>query len=371
MPKPKTDKLNRYIKHPTVGRLRSILDESDPSEICRYFLEKIIEPEIESRPAKARKLIVLAVRLAVAIEDECLKSRVFGALSNYHRSLGRYSKAQRCCSVAAPHCDDCPRCGAILHRHLARLRMSEEAYDAAIDEIKRAIQIGEELGDEDSLGRSLVGRSNAWLLMKRHREALDDTRLALTKLEPDISAHFHAAALHNMCLALAYGSQEDARRALGAFSTIRELYRGKRGLTVERARMRWVEALLCHRVGLSGKAEGLLRRARGAFIRLEMPLEIGAITADLAFVEYPSRRSIRELARETLELEILKGEAFFGEVKAVWESTKTENPFVTGDPDGVILSAVRALRNAIDASSIPSFFLDGPPAEGDPTPVQA
>ncbi|MCP4545742.1 MAG: hypothetical protein GY835_04650 [bacterium] len=78
--------------------------------------------------------------------------------------------------------------------------------------------------------------------------------------------------------------------------------RGARGLTVERAKLKWLEGNLSAGVGWGARAENLLETARGQLVELGLKHDIAAITADLARVRWPERRGIRAVCRAVLDL---------------------------------------------------------------------
>ena len=197
----------------------------------------------------------------------------------------------------------------------------------------------------------------------------------MAKLSP-WSSPFRRSAQHILCLIIARsGSVSDVRQTLAEMPTYHAAIKGHYGqaMTVERAKLNWVEALLVARLGANGRAAELLERARRVFLKLEMPQEIAALTADLVILEHEDRDRVRRWVRTISRPSPDDGIGFSPEIKeglqAIWESTRA-----TGIRDPIkpeersaqgrkILTAALDLRSLFDGDeSIPFNLL--PIAQG-------
>ncbi len=143
-----------------------------------------------------------------------------------------------------------------------------------------------------------------------------------------------------------------------------------------------MEGLLYQRLGANNRARQLLEQARKYFIKLQMPQEIAAITADLALIVVDSRDEVREVVRPVNRLaqakEILFPPSIVEGLQRVWESTRTKNPWegstaaLRSRRSRTILEAVHELRQLFeDNKAIPALLLPIPPGEelADASPI--
>lgn len=372
MPRPRSRAINRLLRarHKTSkSAIRAILREPEARLLYKKFLRKI-ENRIESRPTDGKILAPLSVRLAFALDEPCLKTWALGTLMSTHILLGRYGAARRTAALISSFLGDCNECRADLHRRQAHLLLVESRFDEALAETDRAFELYAHVDSDSGRGKVHFLRGMVYLHAENNSLARQNLDLALAMLSPTEWPQYHAAALHSLTLILSRGSDDDARQALANLAEVKELYKGKRGLTAERAKLRWVEGLLCARIGWEARATDHLERARNNLIKLEMPQEVAAITADLALLAHPVRNDVRAVVRDIARLDL-----DFGHLKkslaALWESTRTKNPWIEDDPDGSIFQAIEGLRQAVSEDRAPRLFVDYslPEPDLDPVPI--
>ena len=359
--------LLRCIDEPTPANLRHFVRKTkNPSDELSKLVG-VLEEEVDSDPKRAFKLCSLALRLSNGTGSECLMFRIWNVLAHSHQQLGRTEVAERVARLAFQHGRECRKCRAVADRLRSRSFADSEDYDRALIHITRSIRISRDDGDVHDEGKSLLGRGDIYYRQKSYTAAIRDFNAALQKIDPSVSPSFHAAALHNLTCALTHGSQADALKAFSMLPKVEAAFDGLRSRTLERAKLKWVKGLLSIRIGYEGKGEKHLRSARKMLIRLELPAEVAAITADLAVVAHPERQVIRGLFRETLRLGLDWGK-LRAHLEAAWDSTSTSNPFIENDPDGAIMQSIKALREAVKVDGIPKQFLGFhlPEPEGDP-----
>lgn len=377
MPRPSVRYLNRFNQKPTRAAIERILKkEPDPAAVARYFLGRV-EEKVDSNPRKGFPLCGRAIRLSMAVEDPCLRARAFIVLGSVHQflaeskdedSIGR-AKAEKTFQIAFDHAETCDRCGAPAYRARARQHLRNGERDKALVDAERSLDLAKKAGEEDSVGRSLIYRADIHYYRDNPRQALRDVQEALVKISPIYSPRFHIAALLNMTVYMAKGTQPEALRALEILPRVEQYYERIRGLAVERAKLLWVKGLLSARVGFTAKAEKHLNASWRMLVRLELPEEVAAITADMALIAHPHRRMIREAIRESVRLGLGWRKEIQERLDTLWEATKHENPFVVDDPDGEILGAIKALREAVTVQTVPIQFLGFQMPENDPAPI--
>jgi len=233
--------LRRLLKNPR-SAVRSIRDE----RFCVEFLD-YCDAEVVSKPARGKYLAGIAVRLATAIGNRCLRSRAFGVLLSAHRALGRYQFAERTAEVAFSIAPDCIDCRCDLWFRLAHLRSEQGFIDAALTEINKVLRVCADRRDKNGEGRAYFLRGVIYDRAGNRTFAKTDLSKALTLISPDRSPQYHSAALNSLVIVLSSGSAEEFRVALKLFPSVLKLYKGKRGLTAERAKLKWVRLFLIRR----------------------------------------------------------------------------------------------------------------------------
>lgn len=359
--------LERCIETPKKANIWHFLRRvKEPREQVANFIAWV-EEAAALDPRDAFPLCKLAVRLATAVDSRCLRFRAFNVLACTHQLLSRHEQAQRAFSVAYAHSEECDLCLAVVQRAHARFLATGEQHEEALTAYHVAVESSRSQQDLQGEGRALVGRAHVYSCLEDYPKAIEDVERALSLLSP-MASLFHSVALKNLTVYLAHGTQDDALRALEMMPEVEAAFEGIRDHTLERAKLKWVKGLLAIRVGYQGKGVQHLRSARNMLIRLGLPDEVAAITADLAVANHPERQAIRDLFRETLRLELAWGD-LYGHLDAVWRSTSTENPFLVDDPDGEIMESIKDLREAIDVDGIPRQFLGFLLLEPDGEPI--
>lgn len=207
--------------------------------------------------------------------------------------------------------------------------------------------------DENGQGKAYFLRGVIHDRVGNRDLAMADLSQALTMISPKESQQYHSAALNSLTIVLASGGRRDFIRALAIFPRVARLFKGKRGVSAERAKVKWVEGSLSARAHLTGRASYLLFASWNALIRLELPMEIAAITADLAHLHYPDRRAIRDIGKRVAKLNLFE-EPLKSAVRRLHDSTRTDNPFLEGDQDGKIRASIINLRELASGDAIPA-----------------
>lgn len=268
--------------------------------LCEAFLD-YCAGRVTQDSANGKRLASLAVRLSHCFPDDCLRVRAFGLLGSWHRAFGPLEKSDIILRIASKKA--CHRCLADLKRRIAHLRSAQERYSDALEEVKGAIELYKERNDTDGLGKALLCRGTILYYSGDISNAVFDFSEALTLISLEKSTFYYRACIFNLTTALAVGKMVDAETALKKLKKVTPLFKGLRGFSAERAKLRWLEGLIMMQLGCDQRAEGLLRTARAALIELKMPQEVAAITADLALFCHTDRRAVRSLARETVKLD--------------------------------------------------------------------
>lgn len=349
--------LNRCIEERTKARILHFRRRvKDPRREVAKFITWVEEQAL-AEPRKAFPLCALGIRLSAAVYSDCLSSRSFNVLAASHQYLGQVKKAKATLEIAVAHGKKCLACSAACLRFRSRFLLMSEDYEGALVAVNQALDASRELGDEDGAGKALLYRNYLNFQTNKLDLAIEDAENALKKIDPIKSPNFHSAALLNLAGTLAYGTQADAIRSLEMMPEVEAAFEGLRYRTLQRAAIKWVKGLLAVRAGYTAKGEGHLKSARTMLVQLELPEEVLAVTADLAVIAYPDRAAIRSLLRETLRLDLEWGDSRTL-IEQAWESTRTENAFVEGDPDGKIREALKSLRESMNRDTIPPECLD-------------
>lgn len=330
---------------PSTGRFRELLTEpyravnlkemKDP----KFFIEFIqyVDQAVDENPRKGIGLARVAVMLAKRIGERCLLVRATGALMSAHSSLGEYSRANALFDWILPG-TLCPHCVGDLYREHGRTFCLMGALADALSFFNRSITSFEHAGVISGVGRGLLGRGITYWNMKMHRAALADTRNALTVLHPARECRHFRAALSNLAMCLAStGDEMDLREAMATMPQVWEMFRNVRLVTAERACVRWVEGNIAGALGLMPLARRRLRTTQGNFATFKMPYEVSALAVDISALEYPDRKTIREIFRILiLWLQSAKESTMLEKAEAVFDATRrvTNLPFDWQCPAG-------------------------------------
>ncbi|MCP4549227.1 MAG: hypothetical protein GY835_22465, partial [bacterium] len=337
------------------GPVIKFINKENPCDSDKICLELMnhCDQEIVSNPARGKLLAGIAVRLATATGNPCLKSRAFGLLLSAHRALGRYKFAEKASEIALNIHPECTGCISDISFRLAHLHSEQGLTGIALIEINKVLRIATENLDENEQGKAYFLRGVIHDRAGNRDLAIADLSQALTMISPKDSQEYHSAALNSLTIVLASGGRRDFLHALTIFPRVARLFKGKRGVSAERAKVRWVEGSLSARIHLTGRAINLLSASWNALIRLKLPIEIAAITADLAYLHYPDRRAIRNIGKRVAKLDRFE-ETLKSAVRRLHDSTRTANPFLEGDQDGKIRAAIVNLRELAAGNAIPA-----------------
>lgn len=313
-------------------------------DFCHRFLAYCAETAFFD-PPRAIGLASLGVRLATRTADHRALSLAFGVLGSAHRLLGQPEKSELCFKVAATKAQGDIYCLADLTRRFVPLRVLQSRRDEALEVANHAIDLYKTLDKPDGLGRGMLYRGIVLLRMGRLGDALADFHIALELLSPTESEIFYTATLYNITLALAKGSDQQVTEALSRLENLKKGLKGKPDIHLVRVKLRWTEGLLYLRQGQYLRGRRRLENVKDALLKLGLPLEVAAITADLATAYHPNYRSIQRVAETTLRRQPFEP-AISSLFQNVIAAAKAERDSV--------LEHLAAIRQAVSHPSLPA-----------------
>ncbi len=256
---------------------------------------------IAENPEQGRIQAGYVLRLAERWLGSCQSATAHGIVATSLRALGDMDGAEVAYRLAFElgEACGCVRCLPDLRRRLAFLRRDQKRFDDAFAEVNAALVIYREAENRDGMGRCRICRGQLYLELDRVAEAIRDFREALTLISIESSPTYHRWAFANFTVALARGADDDFALADELMPELRGLYRGVRGISAERAKLTWLEGSIKLRRGEDLPGLTLLLEARDQLTQLAMPLDVAAITADIAAVLAPDGMAIRDLVEET------------------------------------------------------------------------
>lgn len=278
------------------------------------FCEHLLDASFELRhddPAGSESLARVAVEAAALVDPIAygdavwdLRARAWGALANYLRILGEFSRAEAALLSArrllakgtGSLIDEAWICdveGSLLS---ARRRLPE-----AFLSLNRSLGIYAEVGERHLLGRVLIAKGNACGFSGRVACEIVLARTGLSLIDPRRDPRVALAAWHNLCLGL-HRSGHD-RQALGALARARPLYVGL-GDRTNLLRFQWLEGSIASSLGRDEQAEGCLRETRDGFVHLGVAFDAALVSLDLASLLLRQGRigELRQLAAEMIAI---------------------------------------------------------------------
>ena len=319
---------------------------------CRDFLD-FCDDQLAGDPALGKRIAATAVRLARRLKAPDLLPRAFGALGSFHRTLGDFEKSDVTYRLAWGMAGEDPAVRADLYRRRAYLERDLKHYEKALVAVERALALFKELQDRAGIGKTFLCRGSIHFERGEIPLAVADISEALRLLSPLDSQRFYQTALFNLATALSRGTIAEVERAAMTMREVRQHFRGVRGLTVERAKLTWLEGMVLYRLGCDHRAEKLLLQARDALRKLKMPQEIAAITADLARIAHPDRLSIRRLT-EDIHADAAQMEPGLRQhLASLYRTTRTSGLAAEAE----MLTAIQGLRDAATGPNVaPAIF---------------
>jgi len=198
--------------------------------LCNRWLEHVDEV-VHSEPARALALAFIGVRLALrtvrslqrrGFRDRSILARAYGLLGSVYRANSRRKRA--CCAfdkaqMIARSCHD-----PDVHSELFRRRAHFCAYEAQRpdgtldpDGLRSALELAEDsvrkARKERFAIRARFVRSLLRIRAGQLREATDDARWALDRVDPDECPFDHLSALSILISALTKGDKNDREEA--------------------------------------------------------------------------------------------------------------------------------------------------------------
>jgi len=293
---------------------------SDPEywtgPVCKRWLDHVAD-SVHFDSAKALRLAIVGVRHALRVVRRGKQTRIrhygilaraYGVLGSVYRANGYFVKAGRTLDkaerLARSSSDpdvlsDILRRRALLRAYQAHL--SDGTFDP--DGLCEAVELGERAvalarGPSASAKAKLV-RGLLRIRTGRTREAAEDARWALGRIDSDERPYDHMFALSVLISALTKGNKEDREEAAGHMEQLRLELPPR--TPILRARYEWAEALLLFaNRQRKMRARRRLDHARRTFVRRKMVPEAVAVTADL--VRHKPEGTVVQFCEELLAM---------------------------------------------------------------------
>ncbi len=273
--------------------------------------------DVSTDPKGSLALARFCVQIARRSGDRCSHTRSVGILSGARRLLGQRELSERTLGIAFKLSAGCGCCQPFLYRTLAYLRLYQYRWGLASRASERAVESGLLLNDRVEEGRSLLCRAVVRGYRKHLEKALADAEGAVSVL-PCVDPQY-SSALHQYALILAWlGDPASVKRAAEFLGEIEEAFRGLKGLSVERAKLAWLRGEIERARGDDREAQRYLERARAGFIRLELPLELAAVCADIGATQTVRKwpmEAVRRLFAATADAANARGIVFPAELR--------------------------------------------------------
>ncbi len=260
-----------------------------------FVLERLCELTSETLSCgdlDALRLARLCCRVAQHLKTSEARALSFGRLASALRLADRLGHAERALAVAQEAAPD--RLAGDLLRRRASIRIYQGRLSEAVKDAKRALE--ETFGPAEAKCYEVLGV--ALFLSGDQSGGTQQLERCLVKTDPD-SETAYCNAIQNYAGALAQGTEEHMKRALGLCRKARSMLRRRHKM--QRAKLWWIEGLLQFRLGRLKKAWRALNTARCSLAALQAAPEVAAIIADMARVS-PEPLAIRQLCRETAGL---------------------------------------------------------------------
>ncbi|MCP4661144.1 MAG: tetratricopeptide repeat protein [bacterium] len=243
-----------------------------------------------------------------AAEHPALRARARAILGSSFRRTGQLGDAEGAYAEALELYSQLeePLDQADLYRRMAHLRRDQGRHQKALDLTGRAALIFLAADDRHSYGLVLNVAGSVYFATGAYPDALRRFGKALANLDYGKSAQAFYAAQNNFVAALVRHPDPTPVQFAEALAALRSHdSRRRRRPTVPSTVLRHLEALVLLRCGITrARARWLLQGAHHDFVELGMPLDVAAVSLDLAQVYLEDRRwfDLRQVAGEAVKL---------------------------------------------------------------------
>ncbi len=282
-------------------------------QFCRFFLDSwgdvaFRDPQLGRRLADIGMKLLAKVEERTAAEHPALRARAKAILGSSFRRTGRLTDAEKSYAEALEIYSGLeePLDQADLYRRMAHLRRDQGRHREALDFTRQAALGFLAARDRHSYGRVMNVEGTIYAATGNFHVALRRFGKALANLDYGKSAHAFYAAQNNFVAALVRHPDPTPGQLAEALEALRSHdARRRRRPTVTSAILRYLEALVMLRSGTTrARARRLLLGARHDLSELGMPLDVAAVSLDLAKVYLEDGRwfDLRQVAGEAVEL---------------------------------------------------------------------
>ncbi|MCP4664265.1 MAG: hypothetical protein GY856_53450, partial [bacterium] len=282
-------------------------------QFCRFFLDSwdvaaFNDPQLGRRLADVGMKLLANVEERTATEHPALRARARAILGSSFRRTGHLADAEKAYGEALELYSELeePLDQADLYRRMALLRRDQGRHREALDLTGRASLGFLAADDRHSYGRVLNVAGTIYAATGDFHVALRRFGNALANLDYGKSAEAFYAAQNNFVAALVRHPDPTPDQLTEALAALRShVARRRRRPTVTSAILRYLEALVLLRSGTTrARARRLLLGAHHDLSELGMPLDVAAVSLDLAQVYLEDRRwfDLRQVAGEAVKL---------------------------------------------------------------------
>ncbi len=281
------------LAHPEVVRLLA-----DRSHAARYQ-----DPGLMLHLARLSQLAAEACSLEAAGSEEKLadvRARGWSLYGNSLRVCGRMPEAEEALSNALRFREQGtgdPLLRARLLEYTVSLHMFQRRFETAIEHAEEAGEIYRDLGEEHSLGSTMVQKAIASLYAGDPDSAALTLNRAIPLIDHEEDPHLLLAACHN--LVRCYIDLDRPEQALSLYFEARDLYQEFADALIL-LRAGWQEGQLLRDLGHLQAAEAALLRARKGFTERNLSYEAAVVSLDLAAV-YVKLGFVEELKQTVSE----------------------------------------------------------------------
>lgn len=293
----------------------SALGESVSEEMrslaCRAALERAYSRRAEE-PHDGVRIAEVGVRLAEELEGRALgplqtsdlRANAWAVLGNARRTVGDFRGARIAFSFARRRQEE----GTGDERLEARLLELESAllgewhdFEAADSLLRKAVEIRENLGDENKLCDSIFKRATTLMMAGSLSESIELFKKADSMVCSETDRRVVLGIRHNTVLtSLLLGRVDEALRALPAL----RLAHMEMADELDLVRLNWLEARVLSEAGELASAEERLNLVREAIVNKSLAVDAALVGLDLAIVYLKQGRfqDLKSLALQVLSI---------------------------------------------------------------------